>query len=70
MNESNADNHDCVVYQFEVMLQIEEYTWEMACGPYKTFDDAERAMLNWFRKDDIPKMRVVQFMTNKKEVIK
>jgi len=46
---------------FEVMLQIGEHDWQQSCGHYKTAEEAEAARLRWFRKDEIPYMRVVQF---------
>ncbi len=46
---------------FEVMHQTGEYDWEQSCGPYNTAGEAEAARLRWFREDEIPYMRVVQF---------
>lgn len=52
---------------FEVMHQTGEYDWEQSCGPYKTAEEAEAARLRWFRKDEIPYMRVFQFFHNNAE---
>jgi hypothetical protein len=50
-----------LVRRFEVINRIGEHEWEEASGPYNTYEEAEKARLNWFRKDDIPRMRVVEF---------
>jgi hypothetical protein len=50
-----------LVRRFEVMNRIGEHEWEEACGPFKTYEEAEKARLNWFRKDEIPSMLVVEF---------
>ena len=55
---------------FEVMHQTGEYDWEQSCGPYKTAGEAEAARLRWFRKDEIPYMRVVQFFHTNKPISK
>lgn len=57
----NGDNSHYPVESFEVMQQTGEYSWEMSCGPYETYEDAEKARQGWFKKDEIPHMRVVQF---------
>ncbi len=65
MSETNCNNR-MVSAGYEVMLRTAEYDWEQSSGPYETFEKAEEVMLNWFRKEDIPHMRVVQFFcTNK-----
>ena len=46
---------------FEVMRQTGEYDWELSCGPYETYEAAEKARQGWFKKEEIPHMRVVQF---------
>jgi hypothetical protein len=46
---------------FEVMHQTGEYDWELSCGPYETYEAAEKARQGWFKKEEIPHMRVVQF---------
>lgn len=46
---------------FEVMHKTGEYNWEQASGPYKTAEEAEAVMLEWFEKKKIPHMTVVQF---------
>lgn len=43
------------------MHQTGEYDYELSCGPYETHKEAEKARLGWFRKEEIPHMRVVQF---------
>jgi hypothetical protein len=53
---------------FEVMHQTGEYAWEMSCGPYETYEAAEKARQGWFRKDEIPHMRVVQFCSPNAEL--
>jgi len=50
-----------LVLRFEVLNRTGEHDWEEASGPYATYEEAEKARLNWFRKDDIPSMRVVEF---------
>jgi hypothetical protein len=50
-----------IVRRFEVLNRTGEHDWEEASGPYATYEEAEKARLNWFRKDDIPSMRVVEF---------
>lgn len=50
-----------IVRPFQVMHQTGEYDYELSCGPYETHKEAEKARLGWFRKEEIPHMRVVQF---------
>lgn len=44
---------------FEVMLNTGEYSWDEKCGPYKTFEEAEKARLNWFKPEEIQYMAVL-----------
>ena len=60
---TNGDSLHCLVGCFEVMHQTGEYDWEMSCGPYETYEAAEKARQGWFAEDEIPHMRVVQFFS-------
>ena len=60
-NKKMNDDANCLVGRFDVMHQTGEYEWEMSCGPYENYEDAENARRSWFKKDEIPHMRVVQF---------
>ena len=50
-----------LVRPFHVMHQTGEYDYEMSCGPYATYEEAEKARKGWFKKHEISQMRVVQF---------
>ena len=50
-----------LVKLFRVMHQTGEYDYEMSCGPYATYEEAEKARKGWFKKHEISQMRVVQF---------
>lgn len=55
---------------YVVMIKTGEYSWDSCCGPYDTVDAAENALRDWFRKDDIPHMKVFQFFRNSSKDIK
>lgn len=62
-SKTNKDNIPCHVGRFDVMHQTGEYDWEMVCGPYKTYEAAEKDRQDYYKKDEIPHMRVVQFFS-------
>ena len=50
---------------FEVMLNKGEYEWEQMCGPYNTYANAEKAMLEWSESEKSYYMCIAKFFSPK-----
>ena len=50
-----------LVRPFHVIRQTGGYDYELSCGPYATYEEAENARKGWFKKHEISQMNVVQF---------